>query len=323
MKTILVPLDGSALSEQVLPYVHMLAPILGARVRLLRVIVDGQSDSMLAESIAATYGVLDPLATQRERERRSFEIMYQNAESYLASQALALRGEGLDIEVDVRCGPAADLIVEAAEGAHVTMIAMATHGYGGLRRWALGSVTDKVVHETSTPVFIVRDAHRAAGGDTALKRIMVPLDGSALAKQALPLATELATCARAELLLMEAVAPTLEAYPGFPPVGRPIPQLSEVLEALRAQAAKELGEAADKLQRREVAATTRVVSGHAAEVIVDEAKQRGVDLIVMATHGYGGLKRWALGSIADKVLHASTTPLVLVRAQAPAEEVQR
>jgi nucleotide-binding universal stress UspA family protein len=55
------------------------------------------------------------------------------------------------------------------------------------------------------------------------------------------------------------------------------------------------------------------VNGHAAEVLVDEAERREVDLIVMATHGYSGLRRWALGSVADKVLHATTTPLILVR----------
>ena len=55
------------------------------------------------------------------------------------------------------------------------------------------------------------------------------------------------------------------------------------------------------------------MNGHAAEVLVDEAERREVDLIVMATHGYSGLRRWALGSVADKVLHATTTPLILVR----------
>jgi nucleotide-binding universal stress UspA family protein len=50
-------------------------------------------------------------------------------------------------------------------------------------------------------------------------------------------------------------------------------------------------------------------------VLVDEATQCGVDLMVMATHGYGGLRRWALGSVAHKVVHTATTPLILVRAR--------
>jgi nucleotide-binding universal stress UspA family protein len=180
-------------------------------------------------------------------------------------------------------------------------------------RWALGSTTDKVVHATSTPILIVRGAAPARA--PAINRIMVPLDGSALARQALPLATELARSARAELLLLQAVAPSIEASPSFPARGQLIPPLGELLAALRHQAASELDALADELLSHIVAVTTHVVNGHAAEVLVDEAAQRGVDLIVMATHGYSGLRRWALGSVADKVLHATTTPLILVRAR--------
>jgi nucleotide-binding universal stress UspA family protein len=313
MKIILVPLDGSAIAERILPYVRTLAPALGARVCLLRVVSDPEGEGLLADSIAATYGVGDPLATQHERWRHSLDLLRQNAERYLESHAAILQAAGLDVAVDVRCGPAADVIVEAAEGQHVAMIAMATHGYSGLKRWALGSITDKVVHATSTPVLIARG--EAPARVPVFKRILVPLDGSALARQALPLATELARSAHAKLLLLQAVAPTIEGYPGFPPRGQPIPQLAEVLEALRDQAMGELGALADELRVPEMPVRTRVVNGHAAEVLVDEAKQREVDLIVMATHGYSGLRRWALGSVADKVLHATTTPLILVRAQ--------
>jgi nucleotide-binding universal stress UspA family protein len=59
-----------------------------------------------------------------------------------------------------------------------------------------------------------------------------------------------------------------------------------------------------------------VINGHTAEAIIDEAARQSVNLVVIATHGYSGLKRWALGSVTDKVLHAATTPLLLVRASA-------
>jgi nucleotide-binding universal stress UspA family protein len=313
MKTLLVPLDGSALAEQSLPYARTLAKLLGAKVRLLRVITETPGDDLLAESIGSVYGMDEPLTIQRERQHQAFERLHQNAERYLESHAKLMHADGIDVAVDVRVGPAADVIVEAAIGQHVTMIVIATHGYSGFKRWAIGSITDKVIHATSTPVFIVRA--EAQTRERMLKRIMVPLDGSALAQQALPLATELAQAAGAELLLMHAIAATIEAYPGFPTRGRPIPQLAEVLDAQRDQATNELGIQADTLRARNVAVATALVYGHAAEVLVDEAPRRGVDLIVMATHGYSGLKRWAIGSVADKVLHATTTPLLLVRAQ--------
>ena len=72
---------------------------------------------------------------------------------------------------------------------------------------------------------------------------------------------------------------------------------------------------ADELRTPQVTVRTRVVNGHAAEVLLDAAAHCGVDLMVMATHGYGGVRRWALGSVAHKVLHTTATPLILVRAQ--------
>jgi nucleotide-binding universal stress UspA family protein len=240
----------------------------------------------------------------------------ERAAGYLATVAMQLEQAGLDVETMVRIGPPDENIVEAARSQRATLIAMATHGYGGLRRWTLGSVTDKVVHSATTPVFIVRGATPAPPRDLALKRILVPLDGSDLARQALPLAAELATCANAEVILLQAVAPMNEIYAGIRPSGRSIPQYADALATLRRQAAKELDTLAGELRQQHLSVEVAVATGHAAEVIIDEAARQHADLIVMATHGYSGLRRWAMGSVADKVLHATTTPLVLVRARA-------
>ena len=148
---------------------------------------------------------------QRRDARRCFQVAKIRHDR--SDDERMLRGFGIDVETDVRCGPAPDVIIEAAEGLHISMIAMATHGYSGLRRWALGSVTDRVVHATATPVFVVRGAKPAPVDPVVFKRVMVPLDGSPLAAQALPLAADLAERARAELLLMQAVEETNEIYP--------------------------------------------------------------------------------------------------------------
>ncbi|MEP7189641.1 MAG: universal stress protein [Roseiflexaceae bacterium] len=318
MRTILVPLDGSALAEQVLPYVRTLAPLLGVRVQLLNVIVEGQHESMIAEGIAAAYGAIDPLATQHEREQRALITLTQHAESYLSSHAALLRNQGIDTEIDVRCGPAAEAIVEAAEGLDIAMIAMATHGYSGLKRWALGSVTDRVAHSTTKPVFVVRGTRSASTEPITFKRVMVPLDGSPLAAQALPLAADLAERASAKVLLMQAIETSIEGTPAIALLGRPGPMPSEVLQRLRALAGQQLDAQATLLRDRGLPVTTHVVTGHAAEAIIDETARQSVDLLVISTHGYSGLKRWALGSVTDKVLHAAGTPLLLVHANASA-----
>jgi nucleotide-binding universal stress UspA family protein len=313
VKTILVPLDGSALAEQVLPYVRLLAPLLGARVCLLRVAMELADEDVFAESMVAAYGALDP-RVPRERVQQAWDRQRQHAEGYLASLALQLQYDGFDVATEVRIGPPAEVIVETAAAEPDTLIAMATHGLSGLRRWALGSVTDKVIHASSCPVLVVRGGEEAPAG-LELTRIMVPQDGSELARQALPLATELARSAAAELLLIEAVPPLLEAYPGMRPLGRPLPNAVASLHALREQAQQELSTLVGTLEQEQVRASGVVVSGYAAEAIVDMAEQRKAGLIVMATHGYSGLRRWALGSVADKVLHTSAIPLLLVRAK--------
>jgi nucleotide-binding universal stress UspA family protein len=315
MQTILVPLDGSPLAEQVLPHIAVVAPLLGARVCLLHVVPTSAHITMVGDTILGFLGIDEPPERYDERERRVWEIERQRAQGYLEPRAARLRAAGLDVAIAVRLGSPPETIVEAAKDWHANFIAMVTHGASGLRRWALGSVTDKVVQATTTPVLVVRGAERAREAPPALKRILVPLDGSSLAKQALPAAADLALHAPAELILARVVAPPTELHSGFRPLDQPIPGYDDIVVRPREQAARDLEAVAANLRRENIAATGVVVVGHPAEAIVDEAARLGVDLIVMATHGYGGLKRWAIGSVADKVLHATNTPLVLVRAR--------
>lgn len=316
MKTLLVPLDGSPLAEHVLPYIPLLATTLDARIHLIQVLFYLETESLFAYDAAVLYGSVDPFKGEHKEERQAWETLHQNAEAYLETKAMELRSQGFDVDFSTHVGVPADIIVEVAESKQAAMIAMATHGYSGLRRWTLGSVTDKVVHTTTLPLFIVRGEEVTPPQTPTFKRLLVPLDGSELARQALPLALTIAKSAQAEIVLMEAISPTIAAYPGLHPLGRPIPMYEPVMEELRTQATQDMQNLATELAAEHVAVKTEVLTGHAAEVIVDEAEQREVDLIVMATHGYSGLRRWALGSVADKVLHATTTPLLLVHAQA-------
>jgi nucleotide-binding universal stress UspA family protein len=188
-----------------------------------------------------------------------------------------------------------------------TLVVTASHGYSGLRRWALGSVTDRVVSTSAAPVLVVR-------GDTAvmppaLRRILVPLDGSQRSAQALPFALLLARCAGAQLTLLSVLEPPVAANPYL------TAQCRELVELKHAQALGQLKATASALRAEHGAIAAIIGKGYPAEEIVATAERQGVDLIVMATHGYSGFQRWALGSVADKVLHASSTPLILVRSQ--------
>ena len=315
MKTILVPLDGSAIAEQMLPHVRQLAPILAAQVHLIRVISDAEVARVLAHDGDLLYELGGRSPVKDLDVQRMGDLLRQRAEVYLTARAAALCEAGLDVAIIVRDGSPAEQLIAEAEHDHDTLIALATHGYSGLRRWALGSVADKVLHAATSPVFLLRAVAQPPAGVRPWKRILAPLDGSALAEQVLPLAIELASRARAELMLLHVAAPLIDYVPGLSPFSRPIPTSIAFPELLCEQAQQQLAATINRLGTHDVVITPVVLFGYPAEAIVDAAIDYQTDLIVMATHGYSGLRRWALGSVADKVLHASPVPLLLVRAQ--------
>jgi nucleotide-binding universal stress UspA family protein len=139
-----------------------------------------------------------------------------------------------------------------------------------------------------------------------LGTILVPLDGSTLAEAAIPKALELAEVSGARVLLLRAAeAPTL---PGVDPIEAQV----KVVNAAEAY----LAEVQERLTRQgRVTVETSVWYGPAAYAIVTAARTRGVDQIVMTTHGRSGLGRLLLGSVAESVLRGTTTPILLLRGE--------
>jgi nucleotide-binding universal stress UspA family protein len=307
MNTILVPLDGSPLADRILPYVQLLAPVFRARVHLLRAISATEHDRLLMRSALVGAGagsIVPPVCAAC-----AMADICQGTECAIAQQAACLRASGVEAYADTRVGTAAAVIAGTAGQSPDTLIAMATHGRTGLRRWALGSTADTLLHTTSIPLFLVRGDQAAPAPNSAIRRILVPLDGSELARQALPIAIELAICARAELILLQVTAQSVEDYLLTFPVAADLRQL------LHEQLDLAVCELDDTIRQQPVQVSAIVAVGPTAQTIAEEAEHRHADLIVMATHGYTGIERWQLGSIADQVLHATTTPLLLVRTQ--------
>lgn len=142
---VLVPLDGSALAEQVLPHVRTLArsgP--DTRVTLLRVVPFSE------------HSVAHESSLRQPDFRAELEAACAEARNYLDRVASDLRSAGYAVSTEVSHNNPADAITEYAERHHVDLIAMATHGRGGLGRWIFGSVTQKVVPGTKIPLLVVR-----------------------------------------------------------------------------------------------------------------------------------------------------------------------
>ena len=142
------------------------------------------------------------------------------------------------------------------------------------------------------------------------KKILVPLDGSELAKKALNEAERLAKYVGSEIILFQ-VVPFMPIY-GSPELVTPF----IVDEKQKESAEKYLFNLAEELRKKEFKVTTMVRTGQQVAVeIIDYAKESGAELIVMCTHGRSGITRWMLGSVAHKVLSRGETPVLLIRSK--------
>lgn len=148
---ILLPLDGSQLSEQSLPMVQDLALRYGATIHLLRVV---QSDSEVDDIHESVNYQLAEM--ERENTRRVNEARQERASNYLEGirSRLVEAGAKVDESVNIERGEPSSKIVEYAESNGIDLIAMSTHGYGGLKRLLVGSVADKVARSCDVPLLL-------------------------------------------------------------------------------------------------------------------------------------------------------------------------
>lgn len=133
---ILVPLDGSAISEAILPEIEKLATAFKSRISLLRV------------AYAHTIPGVDPTEAQ--------VAVVREAEEYLRGIEERLKAKGFEIDSHVRYGDAAEEILDHSERDEISLIAMTTHGRSGVKRWVLGSVAEKILRHATKPIFLIR-----------------------------------------------------------------------------------------------------------------------------------------------------------------------
>jgi nucleotide-binding universal stress UspA family protein len=299
---ILVPLDGSSLAEQALPCAVTLARGLPSELVLLRAIwIPPDILEMLDESTVE----LNAIVVQLKAE----------ANGYLDPLVEQLREAGLNARFVVRRGPAAETILDYASQVNVDQIVMATHGYSGIKHWTHGSVAERVLQAARMPLLLVRVSEQDLASDwqqpARCRRILVPLDGSSVAEQILPTVTTVAEAMRGELTLFQVPIAHVSGWM----TGEWYVPIRGVLDTAEEDTHAYLDAVADRLRTRELDVSTATSMGSVANCIVEYAEANHVDLIAMCTHGRTGLVRWTLGSVADRVLRAGGTPILLVRAQ--------
>jgi nucleotide-binding universal stress UspA family protein len=294
---ILVALDGSQLSERVLPYARAFAQALKIPVELLHVI-DPEDFRLLSEPSGGRY-------YESEDERRKSSSAYLKAVTETFSNAARA-----NFSVDV--GNPAEVIVNRAAADSGALIAMATHGRSGLKRWLLGSVAAKVLEAAVNPVFLARSIETAESREVAaLKTILVPLDGSPLAERIIPYVVETAKKANLEVILMRVYLVPGIAYP----TGDYQPNWERLHEETRKAADDYLDEKMRQLLKQGLARVSSVsLEGSAAEKIIRLAQGKPECFITMCTHGKTGVGRWVLGSVTDRVSRHGDAPVLVIPA---------
>jgi nucleotide-binding universal stress UspA family protein len=324
-KRILVPLDGSARAERAVSVAARLARAAGGTVILMEV-----------SNPPVGYGPYVDISGQAPLPAIVWDN--QKASAYLNTVAKDSYLAGVTTETTIFSGPVADAILGAVESSHADLIVMSSHGRTGLSRWVLGSVAQKVVHHAPVPVLVLREAGavplRPVAGTGRQLRALITLDGSPLAEAALLpaalLVGALAAPAQGALHLMRVIE---TAYTGGAwGNGERSEHVEADAPAAKEAALKEASEyligAVERLRHGgfgglKVGITWSVTFGVDAADTIIRAAQEGEgtgaerpgasDVLAMATHGRGGLGRWVMGSVTERVLTGTTLPMLIVR----------
>lgn len=282
-RRILVPLDGSSVAESALTWAARLPTQAVVLLQVTPPLTEPTADDAVARA-ARDYlqRVVPPVADGRAWER------------------------------SVARGDPAEEIVRAAREAE--LIVMTTRGRGAGGRLIYGSVADRVARHAPVPTLIVRGGD-APVAEAILSRVLVPLDGSATAARALPVAAALSRATGAPLHCVgvgevegidDDLAPMLLSEGVY----------DTAVEAAHDRARRWLAAAADELRRDALPVSVEVRTGPARDEVL--AAIRPGDLVVMTTHGAGAAQRWTVGAVAERVLHRAPAPVLLIRADVPA-----
>jgi nucleotide-binding universal stress UspA family protein len=290
---VLVPLDGSRLAEHSLVYLDALRSLGESQVLLISVVDESEDFQSLSSAEA------------RERETNLLST-YLREVSADVEQHL-----GITVENKVATGsPASRLLAEAQDYAP-DLLVISTHGRSGPSRWRLGSVADKVIRGAGCNTLVVgpKASEKAVWLEARImapfKAILVPLDGSALAESALPVAKSFAESFGSVVHLVRAV-PIPAVADGYASEA----YMPDLLDTLIDGARVYMKGAAERLNWPKV--ETDVIVGPAVSQLEDYATQKAIDLVIMTSHGRSGFVRTALGSVTDRLL-GGPAPVLIVR----------
>lgn len=295
-RRLLVPLDGSRLAESVLPAATRFADAFGATILLLHVLERGA-----------------PAAVHGDRHLRAIS----EATAYLEEVAAGLREQGVAVEYHGHDAPEGDVarsIAVHAEETRADLIALCTHGRGGVPEILFGSIAQRVLQRGTKPVLLIRPDSDGNAPPFSPRIVLVPLDATAAAEVALAPACEIAKALGASVRMVTVVATPETAHRGRLPASGMLPSaVRTALEIERLDVESYLEELAAEVRTPVLHLTTKVCRGHTTAALVEEAAEPGVGLVVISTHGQAGLQAVWAGSVTAQLLSRTRAPVLLLR----------
>src|SRR5262245_6060166 len=234
------------------------------------------------------------------RDRATWGQDREEAREYLLRMEKEFNYSGIATKVLVRRGNPAREIADAAADQGCDLIVISTRGGSKVKRWMMGGVTEQVMRTSTVPVLPVW-SHLARPRQGRVRRLIVPLDGSRRAEKVVWWSIRLAQILHAKIVF-------LHVYPNGSE--RPRGWNSKLFEDL----SRRMNRISESLCRQGIHAEFRLQRGDAADRILNFADRD--DLILTTTHGYGGVKRWILGSVAEKLVHAAAVPVLVYKTSA-------
>lgn len=300
--SVLVPVDGSNFAEHALPYALGIARQTGATLHLALVHVP-------AEAVSPTYPLSEAIEAH-QLEQRGHET------AYLDGLIERLEPSGVKIRPALLSGRVAVALEKYVEEAGIDLVVMSTHGRGGLQRAWLGSTADSLLRHCMIPLLLARPTEGTReigpGSEREIHRIVAALDGSETAETALRDALDLGITRDASVTLIHVLQPASGVATPY------VPQAIQIsngeMESRQRHMASYLESIArgDALKGRSCRIRVEVDYGP-APAILELAEEVDADLIVVGTHGRGGLRRLILGSVADKVIRGTHRPVLVHR----------
>ncbi len=304
-RSMLVPLDGSNLAESVLGYAKELAISLDLDVTVMHV-------------YNARYGEHAPM--HRAYVERGAAIVRRQMEASQHNTAANTAVATAQVKAVLVTGHPAEEILRHADEYGIDLILLATHGRSGIRRWAMGSVAAKILSASKVPVWLVPAASSMENARPPLSAwtLVVPLDGSQLAEAVIPQVEALARQWGSELVdivLIRVCEPTFVTA-DYPEANMPL-SWGEHIENMESRFKLTSEQYLERIEERLMSAGLNVradvLMGKTDEMILDYAHQYSFCTIAMSSHGRSGLRRWAYGSVADRIVHGAQCPVFLVR----------